>query len=279
MSTAEHRRRAEQLLSLHRGPLLLLPNAWDALSAKVLEETGVNAIATTSAGVAWSLGYADGEKIPWHEMLAAIERVASAVRVPVTADIEGGFSSTTPDLIHRTEEVIRAGACGINLEDGLDHGASLRSVDDASERIAAVRRTAAKLGIPLVINARTDVYLRAGGNDPAVFEETLSRCQAYVAAGADCVYPLGLVDLPQITRLVAALKHPVNIIGRRGTPSLADLQAAGVARVSTATTPALYIAGALADAMTKLIQSGSFEHFTSSFDYARLQKLFASPRK
>jgi 2-methylisocitrate lyase-like PEP mutase family enzyme len=279
MSTAEHRRLAEQFLSLHRGPLLLLPNAWDALSAKVLEETGFKAVATTSAGVAWSLGYADGEKIPWHEMLAAVERIVSAVRVPVTADVEGGFSSTTPDLIHRTEEIIRAGACGINLEDGLGHGASLRSIDDASERIAAVRRTATKLGVPLVINARTDTYLRAGSNDPAIFDETLARCQAYAAAGADCVYPLGLIDLPQISKLVAALKQPVNIIGRRGTPSLADLQAAGVARVSTATTPALYVAGALADSMAKLIQSGSFDHFTTSFDYARLQKLFASANK
>ena len=275
MVYAEHRRLAEQLLALHRGPLLLLPNAWDALSAKVMEDAGFRAIATTSAGVAWSLGYADGEKLPWHEMLAAIERTVSAVRVPVTADIEGGFSSTTPDLIHRTEEVIRVGACGINIEDGLGHGASLRSVDDASERISAVRRTATRLGIHLVINARTDFYLNAGSNDPALFDDMLARCRAYVAAGADCVYPLGLVDLAQITRLVAVLAHPVNIIGRRGTPSIPELQAAGVARVSTATTPALYVAGALADSMTKLIQTGSFDHFTSSFDYARLQKLFA----
>ncbi|MEP7245112.1 MAG: isocitrate lyase/phosphoenolpyruvate mutase family protein, partial [Gammaproteobacteria bacterium] len=223
-----------------------------------------------------SLGYADGEKIPWHEMLAAVQRVAGAVRVPVTADIEGGFSSTTPDLIHRTEEVIQVGACGINIEDGLGHGASLRSVDDASERISAVRRTATKLGIHLVINARTDFYLNAGSNDPALFDQMLARCRAYVAAGADCVYPLGLVDLAQITKLVAALAHPVNIIGCRGTPGIPELQAAGVARVSTATTPALYVAGALSDSMTKLIQTGSFDHFTSSFDYARLQKLFAS---
>jgi 2-methylisocitrate lyase-like PEP mutase family enzyme len=271
--TAEHRRKAEQLLALHRGPLLLLPNAWDALSAKVFEEAGFKAVATTSAGVAWSLGFADGEHASWHEMLGIIERVVDAVRVPVTADIEGGFSSTTPDLIYRIEELIGVGACGINLEDGLDHGARLRSVDEACERIDAVRRAATKLGLPLVINARTDVHLRTG-NDPAGVEETLKRCRAYLAAGADCVYPIGLSDLSLISRLVSELRAPVNVFGRRGSPSIADLQAAGVARVSTGTTPAMFVAGALEEAMKKLIQSGSFDHFTSTFDYARLQKLF-----
>lgn len=277
MSTADQKRLTEQLLALHSGPLLLLPNAWDALSAKVFEDMGFKAIATTSAGVAWSLGHMDGEKMPWQEMLSAIERIARAVRVPVTADIEGGFSSTTPKLIERTEDVIRAGACGINLEDGLGHGAPLRSTQEASERIAAVRSTAEKFGIPLVINARTDAYLHPPGdaNPASLFEVTLARCQAYVAAGADCVYPIGLNDLPQITKLVAALKRPVNIMGRRGTPSLAELQAAGIARVSMAVTPAVFVAGALADSMTKLVKSGSFDHLTSSFDYARLQKLFA----
>jgi 2-methylisocitrate lyase-like PEP mutase family enzyme len=272
--TAEHRRKAEQLLALHRGPLLLLPNAWDALSAKIFEEAGFRALATTSAGVAWALGFADGENVSWHEMLGVVERIVDAVRLPVTADIEGGFSSTTPDLIYRIEELIGVGACGINLEDGLDHGARLRSVDDACERIDAVRRAATKLGLPLVINARTDLHLRAG-NDPTVLEETVARCRAYLAAGADCVYPIGLSDLTLIERLVSQVPAPINIIGRRGAPSIAELQAIGVARVSTAVTPALFMAGALEEAMKKLIQSGSFEHFASTFDYARLQKLFA----
>lgn len=275
---AEHRRKAEHLLALHQGPLLLLPNAWDALSAKLFERAGFSAIATTSAGVAWSLGFADGEHIPWGDMLGVIERVVNAVRVPVTADIEGGFSSTTTDLVCRIEEVIGAGACGVNLEDGLDHGARLRSSEEACERIDAVRRAATALGLPLVINARTDLHLRAG-NDPVVLEETVARCRAYLAAGADCVYPIGLSDLALIGRLVSQVSAPVNIVGRRGTPSIQQLQAAGVARVSTATTPAVFMAGVLEEAMTKLIQSGSFDHFTSTYDYARLQKLFADDRR
>jgi 2-methylisocitrate lyase-like PEP mutase family enzyme len=278
VATADQVRKAEQLLALHRGPLLLLPNAWDALSAKVFEEVGFNAIATTSAGVAWSLGYADGENVPWHELVEVIEHVTDVVRLPVTVDIEGGFSSTTPDLIFRIEEMIGAGACGINLEDGLDHGATLRSIDQACERIDAARRAATRAGLPLVINGRTDVFLR-GGNDPDRLSEALQRCKAYLAAGADCVYPIGLSDLGLITKLVRELQAPVNIHGRRGAPSIAELQAVGVARVSTATTPAVFMAGALEDAMKKLIQTGSFDHFTSSFDYARLQKLFTPPGK
>ena len=277
MSNSEHRRRAEQLLALHRGSLLILPNAWDSLSAAVMAAVGFKAIATTSAGVSWSLGYADGEKIPWHEMLAAIERTARAVSVPVTADIESGFSSTASDLIYRIEEVIGAGACGVNLEDGVGPAHQPRPVTEACERIGAARQAATKLGVPLVINARTDVYLSAGSSDPSLFDEALARSRAYVAAGADCVYPIGLMDIAQITRFVAELRRPVNIIGRRGTPSIPALQAAGVARVSTATTPAVFVAGALSDAMAKLIQSGSFDHFTSSLDYAKLQRLFAAP--
>jgi 2-methylisocitrate lyase-like PEP mutase family enzyme len=276
--TADQIRKTEQLRSLHRGPLLLLPNAWDALSAKVFEEVGFNAIATTSAGVAWSLGYADGENVPWHELVDVIEHITDVVRLPVTVDIEGGFSSTTPDLLFRIEEMIGAGACGINLEDGLDHGASLRSVEQACERIAAARQAATRAGLALVINGRTDVFLRSG-NDPARLGEALERCKAYLAAGADCVYPIGLSDLAMITKLVAELQAPVNIHGRRGAPSIPELQAVGVARVSTATTPAVFMAGALEDALKKLIQTGSFEHFTSSFDYARLQKLFAPASK
>jgi 2-methylisocitrate lyase-like PEP mutase family enzyme len=133
--------------------------------------------------------------------------------------------------------------------------------------------------VPLVINARTDFYLHAGSNDPALFDEMLARCRAYVAAGADCVYPIGLSDLAQIAKLVTVLGHPVNIMGRRGGPNLVDLQAAGVQRVSTAVTPVLHVAAALADSMLKLQETGSFEHFSTSFDYARLQKLFAPAGK
>jgi 2-methylisocitrate lyase-like PEP mutase family enzyme len=221
MTISEHRRLAEQLLALHRGPLLILPNAWDAFSAALMEAVGFKAVATTSAGV-------------------------------------------------------YVGACGVNLEDGVGASHQPRPLEEACERIAAARQAATKLGVPLVINARTDVYLSAGNNDPSLLESALTRAKAYVVAGADCVYPIGLVDIEQIKRFVAELKHPVNIHGRRGTPPIPVLQAAGVARVSTATTPAVFVAGALSDAMTKLIQSGSFEHFASSFDYARLQKMFAA---
>ena len=195
--------------------------------------------------------------------------------IPVGARIEGGFSSTTSDLIHRIEEIIGVGASGVNLEDGVGPSHEPRPLEAACDRIAAARQAAAKLGVPLVINARTDIYLNAGNNDPSLLDSALVRAKAYIAAGADCVYPIGLLDIGEIRRFVSELRHPVNIHGRRGTPPISVLQAAGVARVSTATTPAVFVAGVLSDAMTKLIQSGSFDHFASSFDYARLQKLFS----
>ena len=145
MSSSEHRRLAEALRGLHRGPLLILPNAWDAFSAVLMETVGFKAIATTSAGVSWSLGYADGEKVLWHEMLAAVERIVGAVKVPVTADIEGGFASTTSDLIYRIEEVIGVGACGVNLEDGAGPTHQPRPIEEACERIAAARAFRARL--------------------------------------------------------------------------------------------------------------------------------------
>ncbi|MGE3842988.1 MAG: isocitrate lyase/phosphoenolpyruvate mutase family protein [Vicinamibacterales bacterium] len=271
--SAEHQRKAEHFLALHSGPLLVLPTAWDVLSAKVFEEQGCHAVATTSAGVSWSLGFADGERIPWPAMLGAIERIARAVRVPINADIETGFSNTLPELAGRIDDLMAVGTCGVNLEDGLDHGARLRTIDDMCSRIATVRQAASRAGCSLVITARADVHLRAG-NDPARLDDTIARCRAYAEAGANCVFPIGLSDLGMISKLVAEAGVPVNVHGRRGCPSLAHLEAAGVARVSTAVTAAVFVAGALEDAMKTLARTRSFDHFTSTFDYARMQGLF-----
>ncbi len=272
---AEQQQRAEQFKAMHRGSLLLLPNAWDAMSARLIEDAGFDAIATTSAGVAWSLGYTDGEALPWEELLAATKRMTRVVRVPLTADIEGGFSRTPAELVRRTKEILGAGVAGINIEDGADNGHhALRPMADACERISTIRETATREGIPVVINARTDSYLLAFFGQPAVFEDVLARCRAYLEAGADCVFPIHLSDLQQITRLVAELNAPVNITGLPGGPSLPELQAAGVARVSTGTQPALHVAAAMTEAVAKLRDTGRLEHLSTSFNYPRMQKLF-----
>ena len=240
MNRAEQTQQAELFRNKHRGPLLLLPNAWDAMSARVFVAAGFEAIATTSGGVAWSLGYADGEQTPWAEVVAATARIVRAARVPVTADIEAGYGETPDAVMRSVSEIIKAGAAGVNLEDGaLRDPAPIRSLADAANRVRAAREAAEAAGVPIVINARTDLYLRNIGNEVSRFDETIERGRAYLAAGADCVYPITLRDPATIGRLVKALAAPININVRAGSPSVAELEALRVACASTASQVAL----------------------------------------
>ena len=277
MKTPEQRHSASSFLAMHHGEMLVLPNAWDAMSARVFEEAGCRAVATTSAGVAWSLGYQDGERIPWEEFLGATRRIARCLTVPLTVDCESGFSATAAELAERVCEIIGTGAAGINLEDSRDHQThALLPLESAVQRIAAARAAAEREGVPMVINARTDFYLlAAAGGSPVSFADVVQRCRAYLSAGADCVYPIGLGDIHFIRQLTAELRAPVNVMGRQGSPTLSELRAAGVARVSTAVGPALLAAGTLMDAIVKLKETGSWEHFASPFTYPRMQQLFA----
>ena len=217
--------KAEQLRELHQGPeVLVLPNAWDCASARIFEELGFPAIATTSAGVAFSLGYADGQNIPGKEMLAAVARIARCVNVPVTADLEGGYG----DIAETAAALVESGAVGLNLEDILGHGPeSLASIDEQVARIAAVRKTG-----PVVINARTDLYLLQIGAAAMRFNLACERLRAYRDAGADCLFIPGVVSEDLIARFVDALKFPINILAVDGTPPVARLKELGVARIS-----------------------------------------------
>ena len=236
MNAAEQAGKAEIFRNLHRGPsLLLLPNAWDAISARICAAAGFPSIATTSGGVSWALGYADGEAAPWPEVVAATARIVRVVSVPVTADIEAGFGDTPEAVGKSISEIIRAGVVGVNLEDGTPRGAAqIRTIADARERIAAAREAARAAGVPIVINARTDLYLRNIGDPGTRFDEAVERGKAYLAAGADCFYPITLRDPPTIARLVKALSAPIDIYVR-GLPGGVELEALGVARASTAT--------------------------------------------
>jgi 2-methylisocitrate lyase-like PEP mutase family enzyme len=214
--------------------LLVLPNAWDVMSARLVEEAGATAIASTSAGIAWALGYPDGQRIPRAEMLAQVARIARAVRVPVTADVEAGYGSGTPeDAAETARGVLAAGAVGLNLEDapGPD-GAPVVAAEYHAERIAAMRAAARAAGVALFINARTDTYVRRlGADDAARFDETVRRARLYRDAGADGIFvPLAPTDV--IGRLAQAIDAPLNVIAGPGSPSIAELRALGVARVS-----------------------------------------------
>lgn len=227
--------KAEQFRKLHHGPkMLLLPNAWDVASARILEEAGHPAIATTSAGIAYSLGYTDGERISREEMLSMVSRIARAVRVPVTADLEAGYGATPNAVAETVKAAIEAGAIGMNLEDKSGEPAdSLTELSLQLEKIQAVREASIALGVPLVLNARTDIYLAAIGPEGTRFDRTVERLRAYRKAGADCVFAPGLTDLETIAKLVGAVEAPLNILEVPACPPLEELEKVGVARVST----------------------------------------------
>jgi 2-methylisocitrate lyase-like PEP mutase family enzyme len=236
MTRDRQRNLAEIFRRAHQPPpLLLLPNAWDAMSARQFEAAGFGAIATTSGGLAWALGFPDGERAPWPEVVAATARIVRVVRVPVTADIEAGYGETPEQVGARVAEILQAGVVGFNLEDGAPSpDRPVRAIEDASSRIRAARAAANAAGVPVVINARTDLYLKNVGDPESRLAETVRRAKAYLAAGADCIYPFGLADVGTIARLTRALDGvPVNIVARPDT-SLPELERVGVVRVSIA---------------------------------------------
>jgi 2-methylisocitrate lyase-like PEP mutase family enzyme len=226
--------KAGQFRKLHHGPrTLVLPNAWDVASARILEELGYPAIATTSAGIAFSLGYPDGQRVSRDQMLEVVARIAHAVRVPVTADMEAGYGTTAKDMSETAKALIAAGSIGMNLEDVTgDDEHSHVSVTLQVEKIQAIRETASSLGVPLVLNARTDIYLMPIGPAETRFERTVERLRAYRQAGADCLFAPGVREGETIRKLVGAIDGPLNILLMPGGPSLAELEKMGVARAS-----------------------------------------------
>ena len=277
MSQSEQANKAELFRAMHSGPpLLLLPNAWDAISARIIVAAGFRAIATTSGGVAWALGYADGEAAPWDEVVAATQRIARSVAVPVTADIESGYG-TTPEAVARSiGDIIKAGAVGVNLEDGLKAGSPpIRSLPDAAARIAAAREAARAAGVPIVINARTDLYIKNIGDEASRFDEAVRRGLAYLAAGADCVYPIGLRDPAVMALLVEALGAPVNINVRAGSPNVAELEALGVKRASTATAMPLMAMGLVRQLAEQLHTTHRFDALNPAMTHVEAQQLLA----
>jgi 2-methylisocitrate lyase-like PEP mutase family enzyme len=234
MDTTAQAKKAETLRKLHGGPrVLVLPNAWDVASACVLEQMGYPAIATTSAGVAFALGYPDGQRISRSEMLEVVGRIARAVRVPVTADMESGYGTTPAEMEDTAKAIVAAGAVGLNFEDVTGETESSQVETSLQvEKIRTIREASASMGVPLVINARTDVYLMPIGPEATRFDRTVERLRAYRAAGADCLFAPGLVDRAVIGKLVKAVDAPLNILATQGCPSIPELEALGVRRVS-----------------------------------------------
>lgn len=228
------RKKAAQFLALHSGPdLLLMPNVWNPIGARILEARGYPAIATASAAISASLGYRDGERIRRATLIDIVGRIAGSVAVPVTADIEAGYAVSLSELAETIEQVIDAGVVGINIEDSLDDQHRLRPVAGQCERLAQVRRTAEQKGLPLVINARIDSFMSIEFNDNREkISDAVSRAAAYFNAGADCVYPIGPGDRSTVSELRNRIEGPINILAAEHAESIRSLTELGVNRVT-----------------------------------------------
>ena len=263
-ATTDLVQKAERLRALSQGGrILVLPNIWDPGGARMLESLGYPAVATASASVAYSLGYDDGQRITLDAMLDVVRRVAASVNVPVTADMEWGFAEQPPDVAENMRRVLLAGAVGINLEDSGREAEGLFDVDFQCARIAAVREMARQVGVPLVINARTDVYLvRTSGTEDEKLDQAMKRAQAYLQAGADCFYPIMLGDLEVLKKLSGEIRAPINVFAPTCRATLPELEDAGIARISLG--PGLMKASltVMRKVARELQSYGSFDLFT-----------------
>ena len=278
LNLAALRDKASVLLSLHRpGHPLVLVNAWDCASARLLERAGSPAVATTSAGIAFACGYPDGEKIPRDRMLEAIARICAAVTVPVTADVEAGYGHDPEDVHHTTIGALEAGAVGINLEDGT--GVPEHPLADLAlqlEKIRAAKKAAYHHGVPVVLNARTDVFLDRVGPEADRLAEAIRRGAAYRDAGADCVFVPGVTDPAAIDAIVKHLGCPVNILAGAGSPTIADLARLGVARVSLGSGPMRAAMTHLRRLAEEALTKGTYSALEGIIPHGEMNELMAA---
>ncbi|MEM7585147.1 MAG: isocitrate lyase/phosphoenolpyruvate mutase family protein [Acidobacteriota bacterium] len=271
-------KRAAALRRLHQPGPLVLPNAWDATSARLIERAGAQAIATTSAGVSWALGHSDGEGLEREPMVAAIQAIAEAVEIPVTADIESGYGTGTPrDVYETVSAVLEAGAVGINLEDAPGAGDSpLLEPEAQAERLRAARSAAQERNVDLFINARTDVYLRAVGDPEGRADEVMQRAASYLQAGADSVFVPGVADAATIASLVAGIDAPLNVMAGPGSPTVQELAELSVARVSLGPGLTLGAFGWIERVAREVLANGTYDHLGQGLTYPEANEIFRS---
>lgn len=256
---------------LHRGPdLLLLANAWDAGSARVIEDLGARAIATTSAGLAWSRGYPDGDALPLPRLLDAVREIARVIRVPLSVDVEGGYSDDPAQVAEVVSAMIEAGAVGINLEDGA------ASPELTCRKIEAVREAAQRAGTDLFVNLRTDVYLRKLAGDGRAVEEVVRRAALYRDAGADGLFVPGLSDAGEIAAVLASIALPLNLMMVPTLPPIDELQAFGVRRLSAGSAISQAAMGTLSRLAGGFLRGDMAGMFEGAAEYSRINALFPS---
>jgi 2-methylisocitrate lyase-like PEP mutase family enzyme len=269
------RDKAEALRRLHAGPrALVLANAWDVASARLVETAGFPAIATSSAGVAFALGYPDGEQISRAEMLDMVRRIARAVKVPVTADVEAGYGATAQAAAETARGVVAAGAVGMNLEDAGD--GRLLPLELQVERVRAARGAGDAAGVPLVINARTDAFGVGELADAQRAEEAIRRANAYLRAGADCAFVPFVSDQALIARLAREIQGPLNVLGTPDSPPVAELERLGVRRISIGGGLARAAYGRARRVALEVKETGTFQSLREgTISYAEMQRLLS----
>ncbi len=269
------REMADRLRELHQGPAILrLPNAWDVASARLIEELGFPAVATSSVAVANTLGHGDGERITRDEMLDMMGRIARAIRVPLSADLEAGYARTPREMEETTRRMIGAGVAGLNLEDSREEN-DLIALDLQVRKIQALKITAEAEGVPVVLNARTDALIAPGMERRAAFAEAVRRGREYRDAGADCIFPLGLRDPLEIAEFLRECPGPISILAGPGAPSAGELEALGVSRVSMGSGVHRAAMGMAVAAAAELLAHGTYGTITEwAVPVARMNALF-----
>ena len=261
---------ATRFRALHQGPEpLLLPNAWDAGSARVIEASGAQAIATTSAGLAWARGYPDGYALPVRYLVATVTEIARVIRLPLSVDMEAGYADEPGAIADNAQALASAGAVGINLEDGK------LAPEVLCERIAATKRGAARAGVDLFVNARCDVFLKALVAPARALEESISRGLRYRDAGADGFFLPGVVEGSDIRQVVAGVPLPLNVLVRAGLPRVSVLMELGVRRVSAGSGISSAVYGLTRRAVRQFLDGGTYDAMLDgAMPYGELNALF-----
>ncbi len=268
--------KAKAFQQFHQGPqILVIANAWDAASARIFEHAGMRAIGTGSAGVAYSHGYPDNERIPRDVILAATREIVRTVKVPVTADILTGLGATAEAVVATVKEVIAMGAVGVNIEDSTDNGPRLFDLELQVEKIRAVCDAVKASGVPIVVNARTDSFWLKLGDEKARLRASIERANRYREAGADCLFVPAALDRETIRTLAAEINGPINILTMPGCPPIAELQQLGVRRVSEGSGPMRATMMLTRRIAEELLQSGTYTRFhNDALPYPEANKLF-----
>lgn len=272
MISQDQIRKASEFLRLHNGEdILVLLNSWDPGSSKLIEAIGFKAVGTTSMGISASLGYPDCQTIPFREMRDAVKRIADAVHLPVTADIEGGYGKNTDEIVASTRKILFTGIVGINIEDSHNLNPELVDTVEFCERIAAIRAMADSLGIHLVINARTDVFITSSGAGNNRLNEAIRRGNKYREAGADCIFIPDVWEKDKIKTLVHEINAPINILSNptNGTgfpPSITELSNMGVARVSLGSSLMKATLALIRNIGQELVEKGTYEILSSRLE-------------